>query len=1187
MKIASSLTDILLKPISYERKNKESSKCILDDISLQIPKGCLTIIIGPSGGGKTTLLDIISRRLDRRSAQIEGDVFVDDGCNTAYVTQKDYLLPSLTVKETLRYTADLKLPLAHPCERTRVTEQLIVQLGLANCANTQIRRCSGGEVRRTSLGVQLLSNPSYLLCDEPTTGLDATRAYDVMKILHQLVRNGRTVVASIHTPRAEIWNLADHVVMLSQGSVLYSGGVDAVRSYFASIGFEIPFHPAEYLVDLMAVDYRSTAAKARSSERIQRLTECWKSQSPRKDEPVLSVTPSPVTPSQPGSLPHQVRVLTRRTIKTSLRDPIGVFSSLALTTTVSLITGYIFFQLDGGLQAIRSRQSALFVVTALNNGYLILMYEVFRLSIDIQSFDRERREGAVTVLGYVISRRAAKALIEDIPGCFISCAIFYFMVGFQPQASRFFIFVLIVLLLYYTTLALSLVCIAIDRRFPVATIAANLAITLQLVACGNFVQLDQIPVYTRWLKWIDPQFYGFGALLANEFTGPNPSPYGQLYDCPYSSDPADPRCKEYTGVFIMDRLGFPRNWIWKPVVVLIGFIVGLYVVAVLLLHYKRPNATTAQNSSSSSVDGGEIELLPSGSDQPDVTIQVQDYSLAILKRFRKSHSRAILQSLSTTFHPGQLNIIMGPSGSGKSTLLNAITGRIHSSFNTRNKTTGDILYNGTRCSAKDMQAISSYVLQTDYSLYPFLTVRETLYHAARLRLPGRISTKDAQNKADQILQQMGLQNCADSLVGDDTFRGISGGEMRRLSIAIQLLHDPRVLVLDEPTSGLDAFSSATIFDILAALAKEGRTIILSVHQPRSDLYRHFSNVLLLGHAGSVLYTGPGETLLHHLTQYYGGQTNPADLIMDIISGDAPHAFPHIPQPEVKASSLDSQKKQQKPLRIILPTILHRAFIGMYRRPYLVGFHLAGPIGVGIIITLFFAPLKHDYAAVQTILGLSQEFCVLYFLGMIQNTSTYPIQQKAFDDELIDRCITPEAFVLEYTLTKLPLELLSSILFGALVTAVGLTPAGKMVFISAFTAFVIINCGESIGIIMYTCISHTGLALCLISLMGFIAYTLGGVMNPTPPVVFQAFNHLSPVKYATATMTEYMLAGRRFSCANSERLDGGSCPVSEGEEVLRLYKMDGDPSYNLIGLAVCLVAYRVAAYVAVKIRAYFV
>lgn len=95
------------------------------------------------------------------------------------------------------------------------------------------------------------------------------------------------------------------------------------------------------------------------------------------------------------------------------------------------------------------------------------------------------------------------------------------------------------------------------------------------------------------------------------------------------------------------------------------------------------------------------------------------------------------------------------------------------------------------------------------------------------------------------------------------------------------------------------------------------------------------------------------------------------------------------------------------------------------------------------------------------------------------------------------------------------------------------------------------------------------------------------MNPTPPVVFRAFNHLSPVKYATAAMTEYMLAGRRFSCADSERLDGGSCPVSAGEEVLRLYKMDGDPSYNLIGLAVCLVAYRVTAYVAVKIRAYFV
>jgi ABC-type multidrug transport system ATPase subunit len=120
---------------------------------------------------------------------------------TAYVMQQDVLDPSLTVKETLMYAAQLRLASSSKEERMRVVDETILQLGLKECANTRIgdndrKGCSGGEKRRTSIGVQLLSNPSVLFLDEPTTGLDATSAFQLVETLKSLSQRGRTIVST-------------------------------------------------------------------------------------------------------------------------------------------------------------------------------------------------------------------------------------------------------------------------------------------------------------------------------------------------------------------------------------------------------------------------------------------------------------------------------------------------------------------------------------------------------------------------------------------------------------------------------------------------------------------------------------------------------------------------------------------------------------------------------------------------------------------------------------------------------------------------------------------------------------------------------------------------------------------------------------------------------------------------------
>lgn len=157
-------------------------KSVLDGVSAAMPQGSLTAIIGGSGSGKTSLLNAISGRMNASRVKSSGSTTFNGNADinsirSAYVMQQDVLIPTLTVRETLQYSANLRLPPPTTQEeRQDVVEQVILELGLKECADTRVgnsahKGCSGGEKRRTSIGVQMLANPSVLFCDEPTTGM--------------------------------------------------------------------------------------------------------------------------------------------------------------------------------------------------------------------------------------------------------------------------------------------------------------------------------------------------------------------------------------------------------------------------------------------------------------------------------------------------------------------------------------------------------------------------------------------------------------------------------------------------------------------------------------------------------------------------------------------------------------------------------------------------------------------------------------------------------------------------------------------------------------------------------------------------------------------------------------------------------------------------------------------------------
>ncbi|KAL8901093.1 MAG: hypothetical protein Q9207_005380, partial [Kuettlingeria erythrocarpa] len=905
---------------AFKRRNGTSTtqtqKTILRDVSANMPSGSLTAILGGSGSGKTTMLHALSHRIGGGRLQIQGNILYNGDphmtkIRNAYVMQNDVLVPTLTVRETLQYAAELRLPPpTTAAQRRQVVEDVILELGLKECADTRIgndvhKGCSGGEKRRTSLGVQMLANPSVLFLDEVTTGLDAASAFQLIKTLKLLANKGRTIIVTIHQPRSEIWGLFDGLVLLSGGAAVYSGAVKDCLPYFDKLGYPLPafVNPAEFLVDLAAIDNRSPELEQESTTRVEALRQAWSTSNENRASWIVDEKPvdGPVNKSTASihketSQGRQIRGLTARLFKITYRDPMGMAGSLIEAFTMAIITGWIFLNLDGSLAGIRSRQGALYTAAALQ-GYLILIFETYRLSIDIELFDREYAEGVVTVPSFLISRRLARVFVEDLPVPLIYSCIFYFMAGFDARASQFFVFFAVNLLMHYIAVTLAMLCISVSRNFAGASLIGNMAYTIQSLGCGYFVQSNQIPVWVRWIKYTAYVFYGFGALCANEFVGHTSNPAGRIYDCPAVGGASNPACEEYTGAYVIRSLGFPSDWIRRPILALFGYVLAFYIAAGIILRYNAVgmSISRARRAEVDTSLGKEDLTAKSLDERQRVTVSLQNYSLDIQKRdrlLRKSIEKSILKPVTTVFEPGVLNVIMGPSGSGKTSLLNLMANRLHDSLSTSYKTNGEMKFNNATVFAEVVTSICSYVCQDDDALLPCLTVRENLQFAAGLRLPKHLSKQQKRQRAESVLLKLGLKDCADNLVGNDLVKGISGGEKRRVSVAIQILTDPRVLLLDEPTSGLDAFTASSIMTVLQGLAEEGRTLILTIHQARSDLFTHFGNILLLARGGSPVFAGKGSSMLPHFASlgfHCPTATNPADFALDLITVNLQHA----------------------------------------------------------------------------------------------------------------------------------------------------------------------------------------------------------------------------------------------------------------------------------------------------------
>ncbi|XP_072051365.1 broad substrate specificity ATP-binding cassette transporter ABCG2-like isoform X2 [Amphiura filiformis] len=552
--------------VDYVIQVKESrkttvNKYILRDVNGFFSPG-MNAIMGPTGSGKSSLLDVLAARKDPKG--LRGMVLIDGQSQPAdfklisgYVVQDDVVMGTLTVRENLAFSAAVRLPRSVSAEeKADRVDDVISELGLKSCADTKIgdeftRGVSGGERKRTNIGMELIIKPSILFLDEPTTGLDASTANAVMLLLSRLSQRGRCIIFSIHQPRYSIFRLFDKLHMLSQGETVYHGPSDKALEHFSNLGYICEEHnnPADFFLDVLNEDSSAVQSVTDIADEAQEnedtmergfrkesgfgidnlkdsLVEQYKKSYHYSDmQTSLSKlydnyrgTEDPMINQAvyPTSLFFQFLYLCGRNARNIWRNPRVSTGQIFVSSVFALIVGAIYFQLDKTATAgVQNRVGAFF---------FIAMNMLFANTSAVEPFIAERivflhesASGFYRVSAYFL----AKITADLIPVRFLPTAIFatisYWMLGLKSEAASFFIFFLNLQTSTFAACGIAFFIGASTRNIGVANLGIAIAYVLMIIFGGLLVNIASLGAWIRWVQYLSVARYCVNTLYITEF----------------------------------------------------------------------------------------------------------------------------------------------------------------------------------------------------------------------------------------------------------------------------------------------------------------------------------------------------------------------------------------------------------------------------------------------------------------------------------------------------------------------------------------------------------------------------------------------------------------------------------------------------------------------------------------------
>jgi len=511
---------------------------------------------------------------------------------SAYVLQDDYMYAHLTVFETLMLSAHFFLP--ETCtddEKKTLVESIITELGLIKAKNTiigndKVRGVSGGERKRASVAVQLLSDPAVLFLDEPTSGLDAFQSQSIMESMRTMANNGRCVISVIHQPRSSIFEMFDRLLILSEGYTMYFGDAKNAVSHFSSVGCNCPsnFNPPDFFLDLLSPDNRNANSEAESRNRIKFLAGEWKRiEDAQQQQLQIQRTASGDSLSEINSTKiksigtttsftktrRNFVLLCWRSFASQSRNVPVIVIKIVFSIFFALIIGGIYNHIGYSQTSIQNRTGALFFIVinqAFNN--VIAVLNTFPSEKII--VNRERSGRAYNTLSYFFAKVIVELPLNLLP-TIIFGLIVYYLVEFQG-GMRFLYFMLIIMMQNFVACSLGLAISALSPTVEFANAAGPPLVIIGILFGGFYISVDSLPIVANWIPYLSMFKWGFEALMINEFTGLE-------FEC----DPSG-NCQKY-GEEVLEFVGFGHHTTNYAVFGLGMLLVAYLFCAFLILHF--------------------------------------------------------------------------------------------------------------------------------------------------------------------------------------------------------------------------------------------------------------------------------------------------------------------------------------------------------------------------------------------------------------------------------------------------------------------------------------------------------------------------------------------------------------------------------------------------------------------------
>ncbi|XP_010516065.1 PREDICTED: ABC transporter G family member 16 [Camelina sativa] len=529
-----------------------------------------------------------------------------------------------------------------------------------------------------------------------------------------------------------------------------------------------------------------------------------------------------------------------------------------------------------------------------------------------------------------------------------------------------------------------------------------------------------------------------------------------------------------------------------------------------------------------------------------------------------SKTKTLLDNISGETRDGEILAVLGASGSGKSTLIDALANRI-----AKGSLKGTLTLNGEALQSRMLKVISAYVMQDDL-LFPMLTVEETLMFAAEFRLPRSLPKSKKKLRVQALIDQLGIRNAAKTIIGDEGHRGISGGERRRVSIGIDIIHDPIVLFLDEPTSGLDSTSAFMVVKVLKRIAESGSIVIMSIHQPSHRVLSLLDRLIFLSRGHTVFSGSPAS-----LPSFFAGFGNPipenenqTEFTLDLIrelEGSAggtralvefnkkwqemkkqsnPQTLtpPASPNPnltlkEAISASISRGKLVSgggagssavnhgggtlavpafaNPFWIEIKTLTQRSILNSRRQPELIGMRLATVTVTGFILATVFWRLDNSPKGVQERLGFFAFAMSTMFYTCADALPVFLQERYIFMRETAYNAYRRSSYVLSHAIVTFPSLIFLSVAFAATTFwAVGLE-GGLMGFL--FYCLIILASfwsGSSFVTFLSGVVPHVmlGYTIVVAILAYFLLFSGFFINRDRIPQYWIWFHYLSLVKY---------------------------------------------------------------------------